>query len=176
MNTNPTDKVTTKKYMVVVHVDETDEVAPNTDLREGTLIQVRDAQGDTNYKMAPNFNTDFNYYYVQIPYSETSANIFVDASYQLLDSNGNLIRDGRHDVMVNNHQLNNTNMHLVNNLVVGDNVVKVEITNTVNGNKKYYTIVINRMGPETVDDQRPLPNIVDASLTGYVREIGRAHV
>ena len=79
-NNNPTDKVTTKKYMVVVHVDETDEVAPNTDLREGTLIQVRDAQGDTNYKMAPNFNTDFNYYYVQIPYSETSANIFVDAS------------------------------------------------------------------------------------------------
>ena len=166
------DEVTVKEYLMTVHVDKTDAGAV-TDVSEGTLIEVRDMVGNA-YDMDPNFNTDFNYYYVQIPYSQVSVDVFVDASYTVI-KDGVVVETGFHDVTVNNRTLLDDQTREVNDLQVGDNIIKVEIKNTSSegaGKSKYYTIVVNRLGPETEEENWPKPLIEETEVIGITNKDG----
>ena len=179
---------TEKSYYVNVN-RASDDILPTKNLK----IEVFNSKGEA-YALTPAFSPATGAYALTIPHEET----LVDVRTSILDS------DVKETISVNGNAVENMVKYRVDNLQNGDNIITIALA-TPSGNKRYYSIVVNRADGDTIlpvqlDDLKVLQseftltpafdinayayNIVVKPNTEFInliptsgsKKIGRAHV
>ena len=167
-------QVTERKYMITVYRSRSDNYEmPN--VAKNTAIQVRDRY-DRNkiYGTIPGFDSDINFYYVNLPYNVDAVNLYAQAG-TYINSRGN---QSQYVIKMNGHTVGSSdfssvsllNPYLAQDLMVGDNTIEVEIS-VPDFVTKHYTVILNRGDKESSTAvgavTRPAPSMTGLRLTTH---------
>ena len=120
-----------KQYTVNIYRNPYESPIPTL----ASAIEVYD-QTYYQYNLTPNYDPDEHSYYVSVPSTFESGKIRVYA--QSNDSDPSNV-----NIKINGNIASNGAYTDLNNIIDGDNIITIELSNA-QGNKEYYTVIINR--------------------------------